>query len=116
MTGTDNPRPHAPRLMVDLDAASTRYRAALAAPTSGSRAALAGSAADIPALVSEVDRLLALLAQARRRYADLAAAALATLAAHADGEPNPLSYLRDELAHPTAPWTMTGDGSGRGRR
>src|SRR5215475_3967219 len=113
MTGTDNPRPHAPCLMVDLDAASTRYRAALTAPTDGSRAALAGSAADIPALVSEVDRLFALLLQTRCRYADLAAAARATLAAYADGEPDPLAYLRDELTCP-APWT--GAGAGRGCR
>jgi hypothetical protein len=29
--------------------------------------------------------------------ANLAAAAFATIAAHQDGEPDPLSYLRDEL-------------------
>jgi len=113
MTSTGTPHPHTPRLMVDLDAASTRYRAALTAPTDGLLAALAGCAADVPALVSEVDRLFALLLQARRRYADLAAAARATLAAAADGEPDPLAYLRDELADP-APWT--GAGAGRGCR
>jgi hypothetical protein len=30
--------------------------------------------------------------------ANLAAAALATLMAHCDGEPDPLCYLRDELS------------------
>jgi hypothetical protein len=34
----------------------------------------------------------------RRRYHNLVAAARATLAAVADGEPDPLYYLRDELA------------------
>jgi hypothetical protein len=33
----------------------------------------------------------------RRRYQDLIAAARASLAAAADGEPDPLYYLRDEL-------------------
>ena len=51
---------------------------------------------------------LALVAEARRlriahtlltvRHADLLAAARATLAAHGDGEADPLGYLRDELA------------------
>jgi hypothetical protein len=61
---------------------------------------MAGSAADVPALVSEVERLYTLLLQARRRYADLAAAARAAVTAWADGEPDPLAYLRDELTHP----------------
>lgn len=46
--------------------------------------------ADVPALVAEIDAT-------RLNRANLAAAALATIAAHRDGEPNPLSYLRDEL-------------------
>lgn len=63
------------------------------------RTALVHSVADIPALVSEVDRLYVLLLTERRRHADLAAAARATLAATVDGEADPLAYLRDELAH-----------------
>lgn len=47
--------------------------------------------ADTPALIAE-------LTDARQHYANLAAAGLATLAAHSDGEPDPLFYLRDELA------------------
>jgi hypothetical protein len=48
-----------------------------------------------------VDRLWTLLARIRLRYANLAAAGRATLSASRDGEdPEPLSYLRDELAHP----------------
>jgi hypothetical protein len=53
--------------------------------------------ADNPALSAEITRLRAELADARLDRANLAAAALATLAAHYDGEPDPLSYLRDEL-------------------
>jgi len=53
--------------------------------------------ADIPPLCDEVERLGAVLACSRRRHQDLAAAARATLAADAEGEPDPLYYLRDEL-------------------
>jgi len=108
LTNTPARRPHAPHLLVDLDAVNTRYRAILTAPPDGFRTALVHSVADIPALVSEVERLFVLLLQARRRYADLTAAARATLAAHAEGEPDPLAYLRDELNHP--PGTGTGWG------
>jgi len=104
MTNPDAPRPHAPLLLVDLDAVTARYRAVLTAPAGSFRTALVRATADIPALVSEVERLHVLLLQGRRRYADLAAAARATLAAHADGEPDPLAYLRDELSHPSTRW------------
>jgi hypothetical protein len=53
--------------------------------------------ADTPTLTTELSRLNADLATIRRHRANLAAAARATLAAHHDGEPDPLSYLRDEL-------------------
>jgi hypothetical protein len=53
--------------------------------------------ADIPALTAEVGRLRTDLAHARLDRANLAAAALAAIAAHHDGEPDPLSYVRDEL-------------------
>ena len=53
--------------------------------------------ADSPALSAEITRLRAELAGARLDLANLAAAALATLTAHRDGEGDPLSYLRDEL-------------------
>jgi hypothetical protein len=58
---------------------------------------LAVAFADAPALAAEITGLRARLAGARLDRANLAAAALATIAAHADGEPDPLSYLRDEL-------------------
>ena len=58
---------------------------------------LAAAFADAPALAAEITKLRAELADVRLDRANLAAAALATIAAHRDGEPDPLSYLRDEL-------------------
>jgi len=75
---------------------------------------LARALATIPALCDEIDRLSSAMAIIRRRYHDLIAAARATLTATADGEADPLYYLRDEL-------TATGhlrdaDADGRERR
>jgi hypothetical protein len=58
---------------------------------------LAAAFADAPALAAEITALRAELADVRLDLANLAAAAFATIAAHHDGEPDPLSYLRDEL-------------------
>jgi hypothetical protein len=58
---------------------------------------LATAFADVPALSAEITRLRAELGDARLNRANLAAAALATVAAYHEGEPDPLSYLRDEL-------------------
>jgi hypothetical protein len=54
--------------------------------------------ADIPALGTIIARLTAELADTRMDRANLLAAMRATLAAHADGEPDPLYYLRDEIS------------------
>jgi len=56
------------------------------------------SVSDIPILVAEVMRLHAALTATRLDRANLAAAGRATLAAWHNGEPDPLSYLRDELS------------------
>jgi len=48
-------------------------------------------------MATEITRQSTDLAQARLNRANLAAAALAVLAADRDGEPDALSYLRDEL-------------------
>lgn len=53
---------------------------------------------DIPLLAAEITRLGSQLTQVRLDRANLAAAGRAALAAWHDGEPDPLSYLRDELA------------------
>lgn len=52
---------------------------------------------DTPTLIAELNRLRAELAAVRRDRANLLAAARATISAQYDGEPDPLSYLRDEL-------------------
>ncbi|MEV4473254.1 hypothetical protein [Nonomuraea sp. NPDC049504] len=53
---------------------------------------------DIPALVVEIRRLRREVTTLRLSRANYLAAINATLNAHADGEPDPLAYLRDELA------------------
>jgi hypothetical protein len=62
--------------------------------------------ADIPAMAGLISRQGTDLAQARLNRANLAAAALAVIAATREGEPDALSYLRDELraqGHDTDP-------------
>lgn len=54
--------------------------------------------ADNLTLAADITRLAAELAATRFKLANLLAASRASLAAHADGEPDPLYYLRDELA------------------
>jgi hypothetical protein len=51
----------------------------------------------IPLLSAEIARLRRRLAVTRNDLSNLIAAAKATLSAHADGEEDPLYYLRDEL-------------------
>ena len=53
--------------------------------------------ADVPAMGAVIARLTAELADTRMDRANLLAAMRATIAAHADGEADPLYYLRDEL-------------------
>jgi hypothetical protein len=53
--------------------------------------------ADAPALSAEITRLRDELDDTRLDRANLLAAARATIGAYLDGEPDPLSYLRDEL-------------------
>jgi hypothetical protein len=54
--------------------------------------------ADVPALGAVIGRLAAQLAETRMDRANLLAAMRATITAQADGEPDPLYYLRDELS------------------
>jgi hypothetical protein len=51
----------------------------------------------IPRLCAEISRLRARLTRTLTDLHNLIAAARATLGAHADGEPDALYYLRDEL-------------------
>lgn len=98
LTHTDTDQMRAPVPRVDLDAVRARYGEILSAPVGKEfRAAVIRSVVDVPALVHDVDRLVRLLTESRRRYADLVAAGRATLGAVSDGETDPLWYLRDEL-------------------
>jgi len=53
--------------------------------------------ADLPAALADLGRARAELEAVRLDRANLLAAIRATLAADAEGEPDPLGYLRDEL-------------------
>jgi hypothetical protein len=59
--------------------------------------------ADLPAALADLGRALAELEAVRLDRANLLAAIRATLAADAEGEPDPLGYLRDELDTTEAP-------------
>jgi hypothetical protein len=87
--------PIAPRPTLDQEAVWTHLRAALDRQTP---VTVWTAIADIPVLLAELDRLARLLTWARTEFANLLAAAHATLAADRDGEPDPLAYLRDQVA------------------
>ncbi|MGW4475847.1 hypothetical protein ACWENQ_39790 [Nonomuraea sp. NPDC004354] len=59
---------------------------------------LATALADTRTLIAELTQLRTELSSIRHSRANLLAAAQATLAAHYDGEPDSLYYLRDEIA------------------
>jgi hypothetical protein len=59
--------------------------------------------ADLPAVLADLGRARAELQAVRLDRANLVAAIRATLAADAEGEPDPLGYLRDELGSTDAP-------------
>lgn len=102
ITTTDSTPPP----IVDLQEAATRHHTARRIVTGFSTGAptlaeiwqqLQAALADTPALSAEITRLRAELASTRLDRANLLAAARAVITAHLDGEPDPLSYLRDEL-------------------
>jgi len=108
-----------------------RYRIGIADITARNETArrmIAGFAAEMPALAAfwrhldtaladnltltaQLTRLTADLTATRLDRANLLAAMRATLAAHTDGEPDPLSYLRDELAARQLPAPRPGEAS-----
>ena len=61
--------------------------------------------ADLPAVLADLGRSRAELEAVRLDRANLLAAIRVTLAADAEGEPDPLGYLRDELGSADAPAT-----------
>jgi hypothetical protein len=64
----------------------------------GARAAQYVAIRDIPFLISEIERLWELLVEAKLRYANLQAAALATMTAYDAYQTDPLSHLRAALS------------------
>jgi hypothetical protein len=112
------------RQPIDIQEALTRYASAVqtinASPLARILlrvriAAIAAALDDIPGLCRDVQQLRALVALASRDHANLIAAARCSLIADREGEPDPLWYLRDELAErgqsprpdggtPAAPW------------
>jgi hypothetical protein len=99
MTSTHQDQPTIPRLQINLDdilgtIALELARVRICDQCQESVPSLINDLAD---LVAELTRLAGELHQARLNQANLRAAMRAALAAHADGEPDPLWYLRDEL-------------------
>ena len=76
----------------DLREVANRHDTATAAMTK-----VASALDTIPLLSAEIRRLRRRLATTLNDLNNLLAAAKATLSAHADGEEDPLYYLRDEL-------------------
>jgi hypothetical protein len=76
----------------DLQEAANRHDTATAVVD-----ALVTALDTIPLLSAEIRRLRRRLATTLNDFNNLLAAARATLSAHADGEGDPLYYLRDEL-------------------
>jgi hypothetical protein len=59
---------------------------------------------DLTTLRAEITRLRQAMTVLRGRYANLLAAVRAAVAAHEDGEADPMAYLYDELPdHPSRP-------------
>jgi hypothetical protein len=102
MTSTHQNQSTIPRLHIDLDEILGTIALELA------RVRICGQCQqsvpslinDLAHLVAELTRLAGELDQARLDRANLRAAMRAALAAHAEGEPDPLWYLRDELDAP----------------
>ena len=85
---------YAPRPTLDQEAVSTHFRTALRYRTP---TAMWTAIADIPVLLAELDRALRLATEARAEFANLLAAARATLAADPVNETEVLYLLRDEV-------------------
>jgi hypothetical protein len=105
-----NTVPHANIILLEVSARNDNARHivagyATALPTlTGMWRNLHDALDDTPALAAEITRLSAELERTWLDRANLRAAMRATLAAHADGEPDPMWYLRDAL---NAPETAT---------
>jgi hypothetical protein len=100
-----------PHLSINLEAI-TRHLSTLAdvQPCPHCDAAVALVVTDATQLLTELARFYDELAKARLKAANLRAAISAALRAEADGEPDPLAYLRWEL--PEQPTPGSADSAG----
>ena len=99
MTSTHQNQPTIPRLQIDLDEILGTIALELARVRicDQCQESVPSLINDLAHLVAELTRLAGELDAARLEGANLRAAMRAALAAHAEGEPDPLWYLRDEL-------------------
>jgi hypothetical protein len=92
------PERNMPLLSVDIDEIRNRLRDLANTDLCGNCELAATRAIfDIARLIIQIYELYAALGAERLRSANLEAAIRAALGAHADGESDPLAYLRDEL-------------------
>ena len=105
MTSTPQNQPHIPRLQIDLDEILGTIALELARVRicDQCQASVPSLINDLAHLVAEITRLAGELDRTRLDRANLLAAMRAALAAHAEGEPDPMWYLRDELDAPKTP-------------
>jgi hypothetical protein len=97
MTRTPHNQPHIPRLQIDTDEILAGMAFALAHICDQCEVPVTILIIDIKRLIAETSRLYSALIAERLISANLRAAIGAALGAQADGEPDPLAYLRDEL-------------------
>jgi hypothetical protein len=99
MTSTPHNQPHTPRLQIDLDEilGTIALELAVVRLCKQCQPSVPSLINDLAQLVTEISRLHSALIRERLISANLRAAIRAALGAQADGEPDPLAYLRDEL-------------------
>jgi hypothetical protein len=98
MTITPENQPHTPRLQIDIDEILAGTAFAAAHICDECQVPVTILVIDIKRLIEEISRLQAALVSERLISANLRAAIRAALGAQSDGEPDPLAYLRDEIA------------------
>ena len=99
MISTPHNQPHIPQLQIDLDEilATIALELARVRICNQCQSSVPSLIDDLAQLVTEITRVHSALVRERLISANLRAAIRAALGAQADGEPDPLAYLRDEL-------------------
>ncbi|SRR6266851_9739649 len=110
MTSTPRNQPHIPRLQIDTDEILAGMAFALAHICDQCEIPVTILIIDIKRLIAEAGRLHSALIAERLISANLRAAIGAALGAQADGEPDPLTYLRDEFPDTGGPDAPGGRG------